>query len=152
MSDPISFTSGTPRYSLPLLFAGQSQKEFYVNEAHALTDMLLHPACEGETATPPTAPVEGETWLVANGATGEWDGEDGRLTSRQAGNWVFTTPRDGMRLLDRSTGQVLLFRDGWQRATVPTAPDGGTVVDEEARSALADLIAALCQAGIFPSS
>ena len=85
MTDPISFTPATPRFALPLLFAGQSQKEFYVNEAHALTDALLHAACEGETADPPPAPIEGEAWLVASGAAGEWAGQDGKLASRQSG-------------------------------------------------------------------
>jgi uncharacterized protein DUF2793 len=152
MTDPSSFTSATPRFSLPLLFAGQSQKEFYVNEAHALTDALLHPACEGEAADPPTTPSEGESWLVAVGASGDWAGEDGHLAMRQSGNWLFATPVNGMRLFDRSTGQLLLYRGGWQRPAAPAVPSTGTVVDAEARAALADLVAALADAGIFPSS
>jgi hypothetical protein len=152
MTDPISYSSATPRYALPLLFSGQSQKEFYVNEAHALTDALLHPACEGETADPPATPAEGQAWLVGSGATGEWIGEDGKLASRQAGNWLFTAPNDGLRLFDRSTGQILLYRGGWRRPAAPDAPTGGTVVDAEARTAIGDLVAALVEAGIFPSS
>jgi hypothetical protein len=97
-------------------------------------------------------PGEGETWLVGDSATGEWVGQDGKLASRQAGNWLFAAPGDGMRLFDRSTGQILLYRGGWQRPPAPNAPTGGTVVDSEARSAIADLVAALAEAGIFPSS
>ena len=152
MTDPISFTPATPRFALPLLFAGQSQKEFYVNEAHALTDALLHAACEGETADPPPAPIEGEAWLVASGAAGEWAGQDGKLASRQSGNWLFTAPGDGMRLFDRSTGQIIFYRDGWQRAAAHAPGSGGSIVDAEARAAVADLVAALVDAGIFPSS
>lgn len=152
MTDPISFTSATPRYALPLIFPGQSQREFYVNEAHALTDALLHAACEGEVADPPTTPAEGETWLIATSATGDWAGEDGNIASRQAGTWLFLSPRDGLRMLDKSTGQMLLYRDGWQRPSTPAAPSGGSVVDSEARTAVADLISALVDAGVFPSS
>lgn len=152
MTDPISFTSATPRFALPLLFAGQAQKEVYVNEAHALTDALLHAACEGEAVDPPATPGEGEAWLVAAGATGEWTGEDGKLASRQSGNWLFAAPADGMRLFDRATGQMLLYRGGWQRPSAPTVPSGGAVIDSEGRTVLADLIAALTEAGIFPSA
>jgi hypothetical protein len=152
MTDPLSFASATPRYGLPLLFAGQSQKEFYVNEAHALADALLHAACEGEASAPPTTPADGETWLVAASATGDWTGQDGQLAARQAGNWLFVAPSEGMRLFDRSTGQILLYRGGWQRPPAPAAPSGGSVIDAEARAAIADLVTALAEAGIFPGA
>ena len=151
MTDPISFPSATPRYSLPRLFSGQAQKEFYVNEAHALTDALLHAACEGETATPPATPVDGECWLVASAATGEWAGEDGKLACRQSGTWLFASPSQGMRLFDSSTGQVLLYRGGWERPATPAEPSGGSTVDAEARTAISGLIAALVEAGVFPA-
>lgn len=89
---------------------------------------------------------------MAAGATGEWEGEDGKLAAFQSGTWLFVEPNDGIRLFDRATGQFLLYRGGWQRPTAPAEPDGGTTVDAEARAAIAGLIAALAEAGVFPSS
>lgn len=152
MSDPVTFTSATPRHALPLLFAGQAQKELTVNEAHALADALLHPAIEGEAGDPPTAPEEGECWLVATGATGDWAGEDGKLACRQVGNWLFAAPCDGMRMLDRSSGQEIRYRGGWQRAEPPAEPTGGTFADANARVAITELIEALRVAGVFASA
>ncbi|HTM95938.1 MAG TPA: DUF2793 domain-containing protein [Croceibacterium sp.] len=152
MPDPITFTSATPRHALPLLFPGQVQKELTVNEAHALSDALLHPAIEGEASDPPAEPDEGESWLVGTGATGDWIGEDGKLACREAGNWLFATPRDGMCVLDRSSGQRILYLGGWQRAAPPAEPTGGTTVDAEARTAIAALIEALRVAGVFASA
>ena len=151
MTDPITFPSATPRFALPLLFSGQSQKEFYVNEAHALADALLHAACEGEATDPPASPSDGEAWLIGTGASGEWVGEDGKLASFQAGNWLFAAPNDGMRLFDRSTSQMLLYSGGWQRPAAPAAPNGGATIDAEARAAISDLITALISAGVFPA-
>lgn len=151
MSNPIIFPGATPRFGLPSLFSGQAQKEAFVNEAHALTDALLHCAVEGEATSPPAAPVEGTAWLIGTGATGEWLGKDGALACRQAGNWLYVDPQDGMQLRDRSTGQISFFLAGWNRAVVPTEPIGGSVVDGEARAAILDLIAALRTSGILPT-
>ena len=152
MPDPIAFTSVSPRFRLPLLFAGQSQKEFFVNEAHALTDALLHPAIEGEADTPPSAPVEGECWLVGDAPTGAWENHAGKLASRQAGGWMFVPPRNGLRALDLATGQEIRYRDGWQRPVTPLDPTGGATVDAQARAAIVELIEILIGSGILAQS
>jgi hypothetical protein len=152
MSDPITFASASPRFGLPFLFAGQAQKEFFVNEAHALTDALLHPAIEGEADAPPATPVAGECWLVGGTPTGAWTDHAGELASYQAGGWLFAAPRDGLRMLDRSTGQEVRYLAGWQRPATPAAPTGGTTVDAQARAAITDLIAALVAGGLLAQS
>jgi hypothetical protein len=86
MPDPISFTSTSPRHELPFLFAGQSQKELTVNEAHARIDALLHPAIEGIADDPPGSPDEGECWLVDAVPTGDWADHEGELACYQAAN------------------------------------------------------------------
>ncbi|HEX7709461.1 MAG TPA: DUF2793 domain-containing protein [Sphingomonadaceae bacterium] len=149
MPDPISFTSTTPRLCLPLLFVGQAGKEFYVNEAHARIDALLHSAIEGEANDPPASPADGACWLVGGAPTGGWAGHAGDLACSEAGTWLFVAPRDGMRLLDRSTGQLKLFRSGWIAPAGPALPAGGATVDAEARGAIGELVSALVEAGIL---
>ena len=150
MPDPITFDSTSPRFALPLLFAGQAQKEAFVNEAHARADALLHCAIEGEAAAPPVTPVEGTNWLVAASPTGAWAGQAGKIACRQAGNWLFVDPRDGMVLLNRANGQQRRYFASWLAPTVPAAPIGGSTIDAEARTAIAALVAALRTAGVFP--
>lgn len=151
MSTPITFDTASPRYGLPLLFAGQSQKEVYVNEAHAIADALLHCAIEGTAMTPPTNPVDGTNWLIGNNPTGDWAGNSGALACRQAGGWIYVPPKDGLQVLDRSSGQIHRYFGGWSSAAQVTAPSAGTVVDVEARSAIAQLITALQATGILAS-
>jgi hypothetical protein len=152
MSDPIAFDPASPRFALPLLYAAQAHKELFVNEALALTDALLHCAIEGEASAPPPTPAEGAAWLVGASPTGAWAGQAGKIACRQAGNWLFVTSRDGMRVLDRATGQERRYRAGWQAPATPSAPVGGATIDAEARAAIVALIAALQVAGVFPSS
>lgn len=152
MSDPIAFDSTSPRFALPLLFAAQAQKEAFVNEALSRADAILHCAIEGEAATPPASPVDGQAWLIAASPTGAWTGQAGKIACRQAGNWLFITPRDGMRLLDRSTGQDRRYSGSWQIPARPAVPTGGATIDAEARSAIINLFNVLTVAGIIPAS
>ena len=150
MSDPVIFASSTPRFGLPLLHAGQAQKEFFVNQALALADGLLHACVEGETDVPPTEAQDGEAWLVGGTPQGDWTGHAGEIALRQSGIWLFATPVDGMIVHDRNIGQTIRFAGGWQRPAAPPAPSGGSTVDSEARAAISDLIDTLRSAGIFP--
>lgn len=149
MTDPIQYPSTTPAHDLPLLFAGQSQKEFFVNAAFSRCDALLHPVIEGEIATEPVAPEEGQGWLVAQNASGAFAGRTGMLAVRQSGAWQFFSPSDGMRLFDRSTGQQVLFAGHWRRAGPLDPPSGGQTVDAEARTAINQIIAAMSHCGII---
>lgn len=151
MSNAFIFDSTTPRFGLPLLFAGQAQKEAHVNEAHSLADAILHCAVMGEQAAPPASATEGDCWLVGASPAGAWAGHAGKIAAMQGGNWLYITPRDGMRVLDRSTGQDRRYLGAWRQPVAPALPTGGTVVDIEARSALTELVASLRHAGIFPS-
>lgn len=151
MPEPL-FDSRTPRLDLPLLFAGQSQKEGFVNEVAARLDAMLHCAIEAVQAAPPVAPADGQSWLIAAGASGEWNGRAGQIAMRQAGNWLYSQPNDGMRIFNRATHQDMLFDAGWQTPSRPAAPVGGATVDAEARTAIAAIIASLTVAGIIPAS
>lgn len=133
------------------MLAGQSQKEVFVNEAHARLDALIHCAIEGVQTSPPALPEEGEMWMVDSGADGDWLGRDHALALFRAGGWQYILPVDGMRILDRSTGQDLRYLAEWKLAEDFPEPSGGTSVDSEARVAIGSLIAALRVAGILPS-
>ncbi len=149
MTDPIAFDSTSPRFGLPLLYAGQAQKELHVNEAHALTDALLHCAIESVASAPPANPANGLCWLVATAPTGAWSGKAGKLALWQNGNWLFITPRDGMRVLNRATGQEQRFAGTWRIPVRPAPISGGTVIDNEARAAIAAILSCLESGGII---
>lgn len=150
MTDPVAYLATSPRHKLPLLFVAQAQKEVVLNESLARLDALVHPAVEDELAAPPATPQEGQCWLVAPAANGDWAGHDGEIAAFSGGDWLFLVPRDGMRCWVVATGQLLRFESGWSGAQAPAVPTGGATVDSEARSAIESLINALKQAGIFP--
>lgn len=149
MTQAASFTETTPRHALPLLFAGQVQKEFFVNESLARLDLLLHPAIIEERADPPANPAAGACYLVAAQATGAWQGMDSCLAAWDGDGWTIAAPQPGMTVRDLTSGTVLLFDQQWQRFAAPPPPAGGTVVDLEARSAIGQITAALKEFGIF---
>ncbi len=151
MTEP-NYADATPRMALPYLFAGQSQKEFIVNELLGILDALMHPVVRGMAASPPDAPDSGDMWLVADGGTGAWAGRDGQLARWQDGGWRFTAPTAGMRVFDAGTRQYATFADNnWYRAPTPPVPQGGAVVDEQARGAIAALIEVLRASALLAS-
>lgn len=160
----------TARFALPMLVAGQSQKEWFHNEALLRADALLCATVEGPPlAQPPAGPAEGECFIVAAGATGAWAGQDGALAFFTEGGWRLIAPIEGLRALDRTSGETWLRRNGsWECGIVraqeiridgqtvvrerqpgPAAPSGGTVIDTECRATLAALIAALQAHGLI---
>ena len=153
MSDPILFTDATPRFGLPFLYSGQTQKEAFVNEAIARLDCLLHRNVSGVADSPPTVANDGSCWIVGEGASGDWAGLAGQLACRSSGRWLLLAPVEGMLVYDVSGGQ-LMVRAGeqWKKTSALPEPTGGMVVDTEVRAVVNTMIAALRTLGIFPTA
>lgn len=149
MAEPISFPSTTKNAGLPLLFSGQSQKEFFLNQSLETIDALLSKAVEATLNDPPTSPNDGECYLIGSNPTANWASRKDEIAVRIAGSWHFVTPKEGMELYDRETKQTLIFRSQWIRPSTPPEPADGTVIDTEARAAIAQLINSLKSAGLL---
>ena len=152
MPEPFPFPSTTPNIGLPLLVAGQAQKEFFVNQALSLLDALDRRSVNASQASPPTNPEEGECFRVTATATQQWAGHEDQIAVRIAGAWHFVVPREGMRLFDAAADRCLFFQSGWHTATSPALPTTGAVIDVEARNAIGQLLQALRDIGILGAS
>lgn len=160
----------TPRWALPLLFAGQAQKENFHNEALMLVDALLHGRVESaDIAAPPGAPEPGQCWIVATGASGAWTGQADAIACWTDGGWRFVPPRAGLRIDVGDRGHALchdgtqwrdaalrsdgLYLDGdrviSERQGAISAPSGGVTIDAEARSTIAEILTALRVHGLI---
>lgn len=148
MTTALVFTGRSPRTGLPFLFTAQAQKEASVNEALARIDALLAPGVEGEAASPPPEPTDGECWIIAPNPQETWAGHAGELAIHTAGAWHFVTPIEGMEVFDTSSGAVRRWLGAWHTLSLPMAPSGGATIDAEARAAISALISALRDAGL----
>ena len=81
----------TRHLGLPLIAAGQAQKHVTHNEALALVDALLQLGIISRSlAVPPLSPEEGDRYLVAASAMGDWSGHEGELAFFIDGVWRFS--------------------------------------------------------------
>lgn len=162
----------TARLALPLLAAGQAQKEVVHNEALLLADCLINPVAEAiGVNAPPTTPAEGRCWIVGTAPTGAWAGQAGALAGWTAGGWRFAAPFEGQHVWLREAGVwAVRGASNWSSGVVAAqlvevggqqvvgarrpaiaAPSGGPTVDSEARAALADILIALRTHGLIAS-
>lgn len=160
----------TMRLALPLLHAGQAQKEETHNEALTLIDCLLHASVVAAGLNiPPAEPAAGQCWIVGDEPAGAWAGQARALACWTPGGWRFAAARPGLSAWHEATGRLLTFANGmWQdgvvaatrvtvggeqvvgaRSPAIAAPAGGGIVDTEARTTLAAVLAALRDHGLI---
>lgn len=158
----------SPRYALPLLAAGQAQKEVTHNEALLAIDRLLHPVVASRAVTaPPANAAAGEAWIVPAAATGAWAGRTNQIASHDGFGWQFLDPRPGLVVHIVDEASAAIFLAGWStlwpvgglaiggRAVLAappvsvSGPVGGITVDAESRTVLNALIAALRSQGLL---
>ncbi|MFN3747382.1 MAG: DUF2793 domain-containing protein [Sphingorhabdus sp.] len=143
----------TPRFALPHIMVAQAHKEITHNEALAKIDALLHLSVVGTAVAPPTltSADSGQCWIVgATSASGDWVGNENAIASWNGASWTMIDPVAGMRAWDHQAGVELRFLDGeWQHPATINDPQGGAVIDVEARLALVALLNRLRSVGMI---
>jgi len=162
-------TETSDRLALPLLNAGQAQKEIYHNEAIVRLDLLTQASAVAiGTEAPPADPAPGACWILGPAPEGAWAGRGGQIAGWTDGGWRFVAPFEGMRLWLSEAGGFALFTDGaWHTGEVHgrllvegrqvvgprtagiAEPDGGPVVDAEARAAISAVLVVLRVHGLI---
>jgi hypothetical protein len=157
------------RFALPFLAPGQMQKETFHNEALQAIDMLLCPIVEGLLQSPPMNAAIGSCYLVAADADGAWLGQDGALACMTDGGWRYVPATEGLSVLDRATGEVIVHRNGnWETGIVRAQevrindqvvlrnrqpgiadPASGSIVDNECRAAVSAILTTLRAHGLI---
>ncbi len=158
------------RFALPLLHAGQAQKEMSHNEALTLVDALVQPCVEAVGLNaPPSDPSIGLCWIVGSAPEAEWAGQAGALAVWTGGGWRFVGPREGMTAWVVDAELQARYRAGvWEggvavvsslvidgeqvvggREAAIEDPDGGAIVDAEARIAIEAMLGALRTHGLI---
>ena len=163
-------TELSPRFALPLLQAGQAQKEVSHNEAIVALELLGQPIAEtiGDDL-PPADPAAGASWIVGTAPGGGWAGHPGAMACFTPGGWRFFEAIEGMSAYVRATGLIARYRAGaWvvgeahvatvsiggDRVLGPRRPaisgaSGGATIDAEARAAIDAVLAALRSHGLI---
>ncbi|GAA0488441.1 hypothetical protein GCM10009096_34220 [Parasphingorhabdus litoris] len=142
----------TPRFSLPLLAAGQAHKELFHNEALLLLDFLVHPVVQAIVDDPQIlVPEAGQCWLVGPSAVAEWSGKDKQIAGWSSGGWHFIKPQETMKIMVLEAQQLAIYKnDAWQFVDGVNAPTGGEKIDQEARSAIDSILEILRIVAILP--
>jgi hypothetical protein len=135
-----------------------------------LIDAGIGAAAESaDLAAPPSAPSIGQCWIVGEEPTGAWEGRAGALACWSAGGWRFLPNVEGLSVWIKDQ-QLWAVREatGWavglsraaqvvvggvqvlgSRGAPVAAPSGGSVIDAEARAALAAILDRLVAHGLM---
>ena len=116
-------SKSTPLLDLPFIMAAQAQKHVTHNDALLNLDALVQLSVLSRTvADPPASPQEGDRYLVASPATGDWTGKEDAVAAFQDGVWQFHIPRTGWRLWIGDETRFLVH-DGSQWRSVLASAD-----------------------------
>lgn len=97
---------------MPYILAAQAQKHVTHNEALRLLDGLVQlSVLDRDLTAPPGSPADGDRYIVASGATGDWAGWDLNVALFTDGAWLRLPPRAGWRAWIEDEG-ILLVYDG----------------------------------------
>ncbi len=91
--------SETFNLGLPFIDGAQAQKHVTHNEALRKIDTQIHAhVLQRDLTSPPSGPQESDAYLIAENATGFWQGHDNEFAVFQDGAWVFSSIKAGFVL------------------------------------------------------
>ncbi|ARB06122.1 ribonuclease III [Dinoroseobacter phage vB_DshS-R5C] len=110
----------TPNFSIPEIQSNQAQKHVTANEAFTVIDAAMdRTVVSAAVSTPPGSPSEGDKYIVASGATGDWSGNVGSVACYIDATWIFFTPKEGWEYYDLNTSTMLRYTgSAWEEAPV----------------------------------
>ncbi len=106
----------TPSLALSYLLPDQAQKHVTVNEAlGALDDLVQARILSATLLAPPASPAEGDAYIPAATATGQWAGHENDVAVFRDGAWNFHAPNPGWQVWSLADNSILLFTNNqWQ--------------------------------------
>jgi hypothetical protein len=109
----------TPIIGLPELEASQTQKYLTVNQVFRELDTLVNlTVFNRTTSAPPSAPNEGDRYIVGPSPTGIWAGKQNKIASFIGSAWKFFSASEGWQCYDQGANTMLLFMGtSWAVAT-----------------------------------
>lgn len=112
----------SPNLLLPYLQPSQAQKHVTHNEALRLLDAVVQlSVLDRNLSTPPSAPSEGDRYIVPDSPQAAWAGQSRKIAIYEASSWVFLEPQSGWRAEIPSEQRSVVF-DGttWFEPTLNT--------------------------------
>lgn len=95
--------------SMPYIQGGQAQKHITHNEAIRTLDTITQLSVISQATAPNAGAVDGDRYIVAPGATGDFAGQDGNIAMMETGLWAFFAAKTGWVAHDQSTGGMVVF-------------------------------------------
>ena len=115
-------SDATTHLLLPYILAAQAQKHVTHNEALRLLDGLVQlSVLDRDLTAPPGSPADGDRYIVASGATGDWAGWDLNVALWTDGAWLRLPPRTGWRAWVEDEGLLLVYDGAGWIGTTPAA-------------------------------
>lgn len=164
--------TNSPRFGLPFILPGQTQKELFHNEALQKLELIVQPVITALSRNdPPAQPSKGQSFIVGTEPTGAWQTYANHVAGWTEGGWIFVRPFTGLQVM-LENGETARFEGerwrvgvehlrevrvngtkvlGAQCPNIPL-PAGGATADVQARAALVAIITALQQHGLIAAN
>ena len=116
----------TPNLTLPYIMAAQAQKHITHNEAIRTLDAIVQlSVLDNDQSNPPATPVDGDRYIIASAASGDWSGKENQIAAFQDNAWIYYHPSEGWLAWLANEDKLLVF-DGAAWNEVSGSGSGGS--------------------------